>query len=188
METEVEAVAKRPPAIDRKFAATMLPLAFALLPAGAAAAAQPGPFSTAHIVGNTLYLDNVRCRLDLTTATAFAPDVNVTGRNYLTPPPLAVHRGACDDGATKIVRAVVAHSRLDALIHTSSSLYSITTTLSTKASPIQPIAVASLPSAFALVIGVDMFFYVRYHSLLLSRFGPDILCTPLCTTVAQTDL
>ena len=115
-----------------------------------AAAAQPSgaQFTTARVVGRTLYLDNVRCRLDLTTASAFAPDVNVTVRNsFLTPPPLAVHRGACDDGATKIVRAVVAHSRLDALIHTSSSLYSITATLTNAASPIKPIAVASLPSS-----------------------------------------
>ena len=105
----------------------MLPLAFTLLPAAAAAAAQPGPFSTARVVGNTLYLDSVRCHLEVTTTSAFAPDVNVTVRNsYLAPPPLAVHRGACDDGATKIVRAVVAHSRLDALIHTAASLYSIT--------------------------------------------------------------
>ena len=101
------------------------------------------PFSTARVVGKH-YTSTTFAAHSSLHPRPFAPDVNVTVRNsYLAPPPLAVHRGACDDGATKIVRAVVAHSRLDALIHTASSLYSITTTLSTKASPINPIAVAS---------------------------------------------
>ena len=124
----------------------MLPLAFALLPAGAAAAAQPGPFSTAHVVGNTLYLDSVRCTLE-PTSSAFAPDVNVTVRNsYLAPPPLAVHRGACDDGATKIVRVVVSlaprrahpHRLLALLDHHNAQHQGLAN---------KPIAVASLPSS-----------------------------------------